>query len=111
MPALAWPARREPRPRMSSGLASAGAASPSTIATTPRDCRREFTRFVAYPRTGSRMTTTFACQNCGAGLTFDGVRTATCPYCASPNFVERPPAQGQPDPQFVVTFVGDGQVA
>ena len=57
------------------------------------------------------MTTTFACQNCGAGLTFDGVRTATCPYCASPNFVERPAAQGQPDPQFVVTFVGDGEVA
>ncbi|HSD89045.1 MAG TPA: hypothetical protein VLB44_16065 [Kofleriaceae bacterium] len=55
--------------------------------------------------------TTFACQNCGAGLAFDGVRTATCPYCASPNFVERPPAQGQPDPQFVVTFIGDGEVA
>lgn len=55
--------------------------------------------------------TTFACQNCGAGLAFDGVRTATCPYCASPNFVERPPAQGQPDPQFVVTFVGDAEVA
>ena len=57
------------------------------------------------------MTTTFACQNCGASLAFDGVRTATCPYCASPNFVERPAAQGQPDPQFVVTFIGDGEVA
>jgi hypothetical protein len=55
--------------------------------------------------------TTFACQNCGAGLAFEGVRTETCPFCASPNFVERPPAQGQPDPQFVVTFVGDGEVA
>ena len=39
---------------------------------------------------------TFGCGNCGAGLAFDGVRTATCPYCASPNFVERPPAAGQP---------------
>ena len=33
-------------------------------------------------------------ENCGASLAFDGVRTATCPYCASPNFVERPPAHG-----------------
>lgn len=54
---------------------------------------------------------TFACQQCGAGLAFEGVRTARCPYCDSPNFVERPPAQGQPEPQFVVTFVGDGEVA
>ena len=57
------------------------------------------------------MTTTYACQQCGAGLAFDGVRTARCPYCDSPNFVERPPTAGQPDPQFVVTFVGDGEVA
>lgn len=55
--------------------------------------------------------TTFACGHCGASLAFDGVRTETCPYCASPNFVERPAAEGQPDPQFVVTFVGDAVVA
>lgn len=55
--------------------------------------------------------TTFACGHCGASLAFDGVRTETCPYCASPNFVERPRAEGQPDPQFVVTFVGDAAVA
>lgn len=55
--------------------------------------------------------TTFACGQCGAGLAFDGVRTAHCPYCDSPNFVERPPAPGQPDPEFVVTFVGDAEVA
>lgn len=55
--------------------------------------------------------TTFACGHCGAGLAFAGVRTETCPYCASPNFVERPPADGQPDPEFVVTFVGDAEVA
>jgi len=54
---------------------------------------------------------TFACGHCGASLEFAGVRTETCPYCASPNFVERPAAQGQPDPQFLVTFVGDGEVA
>lgn len=60
---------------------------------------------------GARSMSTFACQQCGAGLAFEGVRTARCPYCDSPNFVERPPAAGQPEPQFVVTFVGDGQVA
>lgn len=42
---------------------------------------------------------------------FEGVRTQTCPYCASPNFVERPPAAGRPDPTFVVTFTGDDKVA
>jgi hypothetical protein len=54
---------------------------------------------------------TFACGHCGASLAFERVRTETCPYCASPNFVERPPAPGQPDPRFVVTFVGDAEVA
>ena len=54
---------------------------------------------------------TFACGQCGASLAFEGVRTARCPYCDSPNFVERPPAQGQPDPQFVIAFVGDAEVA
>lgn len=50
---------------------------------------------------------TFACGQCGAALAFDGVRTASCPYCASPSFVERPPAAGQPEPRFVVTFTSD----
>lgn len=54
---------------------------------------------------------TFACGQCGATLSFDGVRTQRCPYCDSPNFVERPPTPGLPDPQFVVTFVGDAAVA
>lgn len=54
---------------------------------------------------------TFSCGQCGASLAFEGVRTQTCPYCASPNFVERPPAAGQPDPAFVVTFTGDAAVA
>ncbi len=54
---------------------------------------------------------TFSCGNCGASLAFSGVRTETCPYCTSPNFVERPPAANRPDPQFVVTFTGDNAVA
>jgi hypothetical protein len=54
---------------------------------------------------------TFACGHCGAALVCDGVRTATCPYCACPSFVERPPSADQPDPQFVVTFAGGADVA
>jgi hypothetical protein len=54
---------------------------------------------------------TFSCGQCGASLAFEGVRTQTCPYCASPNFVERPRSAGQPDPSFVVTFTGDAEVA
>jgi len=54
---------------------------------------------------------TFACGHCGAGLQFTGVRTETCPYCASPNFVERPPAANQPHPELVVAFTGDASVA
>jgi hypothetical protein len=55
--------------------------------------------------------TTFACNQCGASLAFDGVRTETCPYCASPNFVERPPAANQPDPSFLVTFTCEARAA
>jgi hypothetical protein len=54
---------------------------------------------------------TFSCGHCGATLVFEGLRTATCPYCASPNFVERPPSPDRPTPGFVVTFVGDAAVA
>lgn len=74
--------------------------------------------------------TTFACGQCGAALSFDrtalpfgsaadraqvptgeGLRSEVCPYCASPNIVERPPAPGRPDPRFVVTFTGDAAFA
>lgn len=54
---------------------------------------------------------TFSCGQCGASLEFSGVRTQTCPYCTSPNFVERPPSANRPHPQFVLTFTGDGNVA
>jgi hypothetical protein len=55
--------------------------------------------------------TTFACGHCGASLAFDGLRAQTCPYCASPNVVERAARADRPEPQFVVTFVGDAKVA
>jgi hypothetical protein len=54
---------------------------------------------------------TFSCGQCGASLRFAGVRTETCPYCASANFVERPPAAHQPRPELVVAFTGDAAVA
>lgn len=52
-------------------------------------------------------TITRSCQQCGAGLAFEGVRTATCPYCASPSFLDRPPRAGQPEPRFALVFHGD----
>lgn len=52
-------------------------------------------------------STTYSCNQCGASLAFEGVRTATCPYCASPNFVERPPSANQPNPTFCLPFIGD----
>ena len=45
------------------------------------------------------------CQTCGASLLVDpNQRTATCPYCASPSVVERPPQWDRPAPHFVVGF-------
>ncbi len=55
--------------------------------------------------------TTIACGQCGAELSVDGVRTATCPYCASPNVVERPGAEDRPTAAFVVTFTGNASFA
>ncbi len=57
------------------------------------------------------MLATFACNRCGAGLAFEGVRTATCPFCASPNFVERAPTPDQPEPRFVVAFAHEATQA
>jgi len=54
---------------------------------------------------------TLSCGQCGASLVLEGVRTQNCPYCASPNFAERPAAADRPDPTFVVTFTGDDAVA
>lgn len=49
----------------------------------------------------------FECGQCGAALSFEGVRTTSCPYCASPSFVERPASSVRPDPAFCVAFAGD----
>jgi hypothetical protein len=54
---------------------------------------------------------TLSCGQCGATLQFAGVRTETCPYCASPSVVERPPEAGRPRPEFVVAFTGDAAAA
>jgi hypothetical protein len=54
---------------------------------------------------------TFACGHCGASLAFSGVRTETCPYCASSNFVERPPGAHQPSPALLIAFTGDARRA
>jgi hypothetical protein len=50
---------------------------------------------------------TFACGQCGASLAFAGVSTETCPYCASPNFVERPASAHQPRPALAIAFTCD----
>lgn len=55
----------------------------------------------------SALFATFACGQCGAALRFAGVVTELCPYCASPNFVERPASAHQPRPALAVAFTGD----
>lgn len=45
------------------------------------------------------------CQNCSATVVVEaGQRTASCPYCASPQVIERPPSKDLPNPEFVVGF-------
>jgi len=47
----------------------------------------------------------FSCQECGAALSIEaGQMTTSCPYCASPSVVERPPQRDLPVPQYVVGF-------
>lgn len=51
------------------------------------------------------------CNSCGARLNVpQGERTATCPYCASPNVVLRPRDAGA-DPTYVLGFVMTEQAA
>ena len=53
-----------------------------------------------------------SCQSCGATLVLEArMRTANCPYCASPSVIEKPPTANRPDPTFVVGFVIDQQRA
>jgi len=45
------------------------------------------------------------CQNCGAALVVTGYeRTAKCPYCASPQIIERPALPDRPQPSFTIPF-------
>ena len=47
----------------------------------------------------------FGCSNCGAALVVDAnLRTTKCPYCASPQIVQRPPVPGRVEPQFTLGF-------
>ncbi len=50
---------------------------------------------------------TLTCDQCGAALAFEGVRSEVCAFCASPNIVEREPTVDQPTPRFAVAFAGD----
>lgn len=51
---------------------------------------------------------TLRCDGCGAEISVPaGLRTARCPYCASPAVVERPADPSRPDPTFVLGFVLD----
>jgi hypothetical protein len=50
---------------------------------------------------------TLTCDQCGAALAFEGVRSEVCAFCASPNIVEREPSRDQPTPRFAVAFAGD----
>lgn len=49
-----------------------------------------------------------SCQSCGAKLLLEPhMRTATCPFCASPSIVQRPPSPDRPQPAFVIGFAVD----
>ncbi len=53
-----------------------------------------------------------SCESCGACLQVEAhMRTAKCPYCASPSIIERPPTVDRPSPTFIVEFVVDQQRA
>lgn len=53
-----------------------------------------------------------SCTTCGARVVVEeNLRTAECPYCASPHVVERPPQTGRPDPVFVLAFTLDREAA
>jgi hypothetical protein len=50
---------------------------------------------------------TLTCDQCGATLAFEGVRSEVCAFCASPNVVEREASRDQPIPSFALAFAGD----
>jgi DNA-directed RNA polymerase subunit RPC12/RpoP len=61
---------------------------------------------VAPSRPGVSEVVEFACGSCGSQIQVEAhLRTATCPYCASPAVVERPREAGRPQPDFVLAFI------
>lgn len=53
-----------------------------------------------------------ACQSCGATMRLEPhLRSALCPYCASPSIISRPPSAERPTPSFVIGFVIDHERA
>ncbi len=53
-----------------------------------------------------------SCTTCGAQIVVPaGLRTAECPYCASPHVVTRPAGEGRIDPTFVLGFTQDQESA
>jgi DNA-directed RNA polymerase subunit RPC12/RpoP len=60
---------------------------------------------VAAPQ-GSDGSLSLRCDGCGAQIQVAaGLRTAKCPYCASPAVVERPADPSRPDPTFALGFI------
>lgn len=54
----------------------------------------------------------FECSNCGAALVVSAEqRTTSCPYCASPQIIERAPRADRPDPAFTLGFAVSEQHA
>src|SRR5262245_57991020 len=52
------------------------------------------------------------CRECGASLSLEPhLRTAICPYCASPSVVEQPAAANRPPPTFTLGFSVGEQAA
>lgn len=54
----------------------------------------------------AEVTVEIECKSCGAVLEVaKEERTATCPYCACPSVIERPPLPDKPRPTFTLTFL------
>mgnify|MGYP001828596213 CR=1 FL=1 len=63
------------------------------------------TESIEVPKTGYLE---ISCQSCGSTLLVESnMRTAICPYCASPSIVERPPSKNLPKPAFIIGFTVD----
>jgi hypothetical protein len=67
------------------------------------------TESIEIPKTGYLE---ISCQSCGSTLLLESnMRTAICPYCASPSIVERPATKNLPKPTFIIGFAVDHERA